>query len=181
MGNTSITVNQEVKDRLGTLKEASDADYWNDFLWDLAESELDLGVEDFESAELELTEEAMETRALVVGILEAMQQTGIKQDLIDLIEEIRTREMVEKNQKIIEYILQKAKNGESLNEVDETLIDMVIEIETSREGEGAATAVAEGLFGELEGSRSTTTTTEISTSERSAEMNTNSDQLDAGQ
>ncbi len=118
------------------------------------------------------TEEAKETRAMAVGVLEAMQRIGIKEDGIDLTEELRKRELVEMNKEIVQYLLQKAKADEPLNEADHALIDLVVKIEGAREEGGAATAIAEGLFGEVEETTTETTTTETSTNEKSAGIST---------
>lgn len=108
---------------------------------------------------------------MAVGILEAMQRTGIKEDVIDLIEELRKREMIETNKKVVQHFLEKARAGESLNETDRALMNMVVQIESARdEGGSAVTAIAEGLFGEVEETTAERTETETQTTESSAEL-----------
>jgi len=69
---------------------------------------------------------------MAVGVLEAMQRTGIKEDVIDLVEELRKRELVEMNKKIVQYLLQKAKTSSmvSLESISEWRITIVWTIDS---------------------------------------------------
>jgi len=107
-----------------------------------------------------------------------MQRTGIKEDVIDLIEELRKREMIETNKEVVQYVLGKAQNGEPLSEADQALLDMVAEIESSREEASAGAAIAEGLFGETEEAAASTTTTTKTTSERLAGVSSETEERD---
>ena len=172
---TSLSISdEELGDQFRELKAASDATTNDEFLRGLIDEseEIEVRLEDLDTVELEKTEEAKETRAMAVGVLEAMQRTGIKEDVIDLIEELRKRELVEMNKEIVQYLLQKAKADEPLNEADRALIDLVVKIEGTREEGGTVTAIAEGLFGEVEETTTETTTTETSTNEKSAGIST---------
>lgn len=163
--NTSISLPKDTGETLRDLKDASTASTWEDFFTGLINesSEIEVRMDDLETVELEKTEKAKDTRAMAVGVLEAVQRTGIKEELLDLIEELRTQEMVEMNKQVVRHIIEKAQNNEPLNEADEALLEMVVEIETARgESNDAATAIAAGLFGDTE--ESTNTTTESITS-----------------
>jgi hypothetical protein len=165
-GRTSISLKQDTGETLRDLKSASSATSWDEFLTGLVDDSesVQVRMDELETVELEKTEQAKETRAMAVGVLEAVQRTGIKEELLDLIEELRKQEMVEMNKRVVGYIMEKAQNDEPLNEADEALLEMVIEIETSREdGADAATAIAAGLFGDTEESISTTTESVTST------------------
>lgn len=167
---TSLSIgDEELGDQFRKLKKASDAATNAEFIRGLIDETegVEVRMEDLETVELEKTEEAKETRAMAVGVLEAMQQTGIKEDVIDLIEELRKREMVEMNQEIVQYLLQKAKQDDPLNDADRALIDLVVRVENTRDGDGAATAIAEGLFGEVGETTTETTTTGTSTNKKS--------------
>lgn len=176
-GTTMSIRDEQLAKQIRDLKEASNAPTNDAFFRGLIDEseEIEVRLEDLDTVELEKTEEAKETRAMAVGVLEAMQQTGIKDDVIDLIEELRKRELVETNKEIVQYLLDKAKNDEPLNETDYALIDLVVKIEGTREEGGAATAIAEGLFGEVEETTTETTTTETSANEKSAEISTGFD------
>ncbi|MHC3439548.1 hypothetical protein ACYJ1Y_16020 [Natrialbaceae archaeon A-gly3] len=183
MGNGKTTLSlhdEEVAQQFRELRDASNATSNAEFIKGLIDGsdEIEIRLEDLESVELEMSEEAKETRAMAVGILEAMQRTGIKEDLIDLITELRKSEMVESNKEIVEYLLQKAKADEPLNEADYALIDLVVRIEESRKEGGAALAIAEGLFGEVEETTTEKTTTGTSTKEMGAGINTSIETTD---
>jgi len=178
---TSLSISdEELGDQFRELKQASNATTNDEFLRGLIDKseEIEVRLEDLDTVELEKTEEAKETRAMAVGVLEAMQRTGIKEDVIDLIEELRKRELVEMNKEIVQYLLQKAKADEPLNEADHALIDLVVRIEGTREEGGTATAIAEALFGEVEETTTETTTTETSTNEKSAGVSTSIETTD---
>lgn len=172
--STSISLDKEVGEQFREIKKASDASTNGEFVKGLIgeNEDIEVRLKDLDTVELEKTEEAKETRAMAVGVLEAMQRTGFKEDVIDLIEELRKREMVETNKQVVQYIMKKAQAGESLNEADNALLNMVVEIERSREESSAATAIAEGLFGEVEETKAETTTTERTTSSQTAEIET---------
>jgi hypothetical protein len=168
---TSITLRENTGEKLRDLKEASNAGTWDDFFTGIVDEEDDIEVnlEDLNTVELEKTEKAQETRAMAVGVLEAMQRTGIKEDVLDLIEELRKTEMVEMNKRVVQHVLQKAKSGEALNEADRALLDMVVEIESQRDsGPDVGSVIAEGLFGETEEQTAEQTTTKRATAEDAA-------------
>ncbi|GAA0289697.1 hypothetical protein [Halarchaeum salinum] len=176
---TSITLRENTGKKLRDLKEASNAGTWDDFFTGIVEEEenIEVNLDDLNTVELEKTEKAQETRAMAIGVLEAMQRTGIKEDVLDLIEELRKTEMVEMNKRVVQHILQKAKSGEALNEADRALLDMVVEIETQRDsGPEVGSVIAEGLFGETEEQTAEQTTTrtdavrESSTEETSIDL-----------
>ena len=168
---TRITLRENTGEKLRDLKEASNAGTWDDFFTGIVDEEDDIEVnlEDLNTVELEKTEKAQETRAMAVGVLEAMQRTGIKEDVLDLIEELRKTEMVEMNKRVVQHVLQKAKSGEALNEADRALLDMVVEIESQRDsGPDVGSVIAEGLFGETEEQTAEQTTTKRATAEDAA-------------
>jgi len=177
---TSLSISdEELGEQFRELKKASNTTTNDEFIRGLIgeNEDIEIRLEDLDTVELEKTEEAKETRAMAVGVLEAMQRTGIKEDVIDLIEELRKRELVEANKEIVQYLLQKAKADEPLNEADHALINLVVRIEDTRDEGGAATTIAEGLFGEVEETTSETTTTETSTNGKSADISTSTETI----
>jgi len=175
---TSLSItDEELGEQFRELKLASNATTNDEFIRGLIgeNDNIEIRLEDLDTVELEKTEEAKETRAMAVGVLEAMQRTGIKEDVIDLIEELRKRELVEMNKEIVQYLLQKAKADEPLNEADHALIDLVVRIEDTRDEGGAATTIAEGLFGEVEETTTETTTTERASNEKSVGIDTSTE------
>lgn len=178
---TSLSISdEELGEQFRDLRDASNATTNGEFIRGLiGESEgIEVKLEDLDTVELEKTEEAKETRAMAVGVLEAMQRTGIKEDVIGLIEQLRKRELVEMNKEIVQYLLQKAKADEPLNETDHALINLVVQIEGTREDGGAATTIAEGLFGEVEETTTETTKTETSTNGNIAGISTSVETTD---
>lgn len=163
---TSITLRGSTGEKLRDLKQASNAENWDEFLTGVVDDaeHVEVNLEDLNTVELEKTEKAKETHAMAVGVLEAMQRTGIKEDVLDLIEELRKTEMVEMNKQVVKHVLQKAQTGEPLNEADRALLDMVIEIESQRDsGPDVASVIADGLFGETEERTAERTTTQRAT------------------
>jgi len=132
---TSLSISDgELGDQFRELKKASDAPTNDEFIRALIDEseQIEVRLEDLDTVELEKTKEAKETRAMAVGVLEAMQRTGIKEDVIDLVEELRKRELVEMNKKIVQYLLQKAKTSSmvSLESISEWRITIVWTIDS---------------------------------------------------
>lgn len=157
----TIPVSPETKAALEPLKqEAENADTWDEFQRQLAEDELAVSWEDIETYE---TEERIErTRATVVAVFEAVDELGLTEDVLDIVKTLSQQDMLAKNQEIIDHLLEKAKNGESLNDVDRLLAGIVRETEAEREmKQSPAAEIAQGLFAETD-----TTTAERKTTER---------------
>lgn len=151
MGNqTSISLSDPAAESFRRLKEKADYKTNSELLKALLGQNLDEDVQLGDTVEVELSEEVEEKRALVVGVLEAADEMGLKSDLVDLISELRTQEMVPMCREITEHVLEKAKSGQSLNEADKRLLRLVEEIETNRDYGTPAGQIADGLFGDSE-------------------------------
>jgi len=146
---TSITVKREVKDALDKAKKESDANNWSEFVQGLAEEEI--GIDWDEVGVRETEEKVGYTRATIVAILETVEEMDLTEDILDIVEMLGEQNMLAKNQEIVDYLLQKAKDGKPLNETDRLLAEMAIRIEESRdEKQSPAAEIAEGLFAETD-------------------------------
>lgn len=166
----TIPVSPETKEVLEPLKEeAEGVDTWNEFQRKLAEGELEVSWEEIETQE---TEERIErTRATVVAILETVDELGLTEDVLDIVKTLSQQDMLAKNQKIIDHLIDKAKNNESLNEVDHLLAQIVMETEQEREIEQSPAAeIAQGLFAETDTATAERTTTEQQKTTKSASL-----------
>ncbi len=178
MGNkSSLSASEPIADEFRRIRDETDLS--NDELFERLLSEnLDIDIQSTDSVEIELSEEVKEKRALVVSVLKAADEMGLKSDLVDLIGELRTQEMVPMCREITQHVLEKAKSGRSLNEADERLLRLVEEIETSRDYGTPAGQIADGLFGDSE-TESTTRTATVQ--EDTGEPATFSSDTDAGE
>lgn len=174
---TTLAASKQVADEVRRLRE--ETGLTNDqLLRKLLDENLDADIQPTGNVEVELSEEVEEKRTLVVSILKAADEMGLKSDLVDLIGELRTQEMVPMCREITQHVLEKAKSGGSLNEADERLLQLVEEIETSRDYGTPAGQIADGLFGDSE-TESTARTATVR--ETSGEPTTFSSDMDAGE
>jgi len=174
---TTLAASKQVADEVRRLRE--ETGLTNDqLLRKLLDENLDADIQPTGNVEVELSEEVKEKRALVVSVLKAADEMGLKSDLVDLIGELRTQEMVPMCREITQHVLEKAKSGRSLNEADERLLQLVEEIETSRDYGTPAGQIADGLFGDSE-TESTTRTATVQ--EDTGEPATFSSDTDAGE
>jgi hypothetical protein len=174
---TTLAASKQVADEVRRLRE--ETGLTNDqLLRKLLDENLDADIQPTGNVEVELSEEVKEKRALVVSVLKAADEMGLKSDLVDLIGELRTQEMVPMCREITQHVLEKAKSGRSLNEADERLLRLVEEIETSRDYGTPAGQIADGLFGDSESGSTTRTAT---VQEDTGEPATFSSDTDAGE
>lgn len=144
---TTIGVKESTKRKLESLKEASDADTWDEFADMYANKTLDVSLEELEIEEAETHERIEQTRATVVGVLEAVDEAGMTDEIVGIIKSLSEQNMLAQNQDIVEHLMEKSRRGEPLNDIDQLLAQVVMETENSREGgKSPAAEIARGLF-----------------------------------
>ena len=109
--NVTIAVSPETKAVYKRRKEQSEeADTLKEFMRMVAEDDLDVS---WDEVEIQDSEERIErTRADIVGILEAVEEFDLTEDVLDIVETLSRQDMLAKNQDIIDHLLQKSKAGE---------------------------------------------------------------------
>lgn len=180
--DTTLGIKQSTKDSLEPIKKASDANTWDEFVDDLVEGTLNVSLEEIDSHEVERRERVEQTRAVVVGVLEAVDETDMTDEIVDLIKELTQQDMLATNQQIIDHLIEKSERGESINEVDRLLAKVVTDTEQSRGAEQSpAAAIAQGLFGEKEKAAAERMTTERETVSRKAGLSAGDSDSTAGE
>jgi len=165
-GHKNIPVAPETKRRADELKQASEAKSFDELVVKMMEDNLEVS---WEEVELEESEETIQrTRATIVAVLEAVEELDLTEEVLDIVETLSQQDMLAKNQEIIDHLLEKARNDESLNAVDRLLAQIVMETERGREIEQSPAAeIAQGLFAETD-----TTTAERTTTNQRASSKT---------
>lgn len=169
--DTTLGIKQSTKDRLEPIKKDSDANTWDEFVDGLVEGTLDVSLEEIELHEVERRERVEQTRAVVVGVLEAVDETDMTDEIVEIIKELTQQDMLATNQQIVDHLIEKSERGESINEVDRLLAEVVSDTEQSRGAEQSpAAAIAQGLFGEKEKAEADRMTLERGTTTRKADL-----------
>jgi hypothetical protein len=163
MADTTIGLSDDTKSRLEPIKKEWGAPSWDDFLNDLVESNVDINPEELDELTVEKKERVEKTRATAVGLLEALDEADMVDEAVDIIKEMSQQRMLAEHQQIIEHFLEKSRNGEPPNEMDELLARIIIKTEGVRDQETPAAEIARGLFNEST-TAERTTTQEVSSS-----------------
>ncbi|CQH65447.1 uncharacterized protein HHUB_6122 (plasmid) [Halobacterium hubeiense] len=163
MAETSIGVSEEVKARLEPVKEKWGSPSWNAFMDDLVEQNVDIDPEELDEVAVEKHERIEKTRATAVGVLEALDEADMVNEAVEIIKEMSQQRMLAEHQRIIDHFLEKSRNGEPPNEMDELLARVIIKTEGVRDQETPAAEIARGLFNEST-TAERTTTQEVSSS-----------------
>lgn len=175
--NTTIGLKESTKKELEPLKKESNAASWDEFIEDLVDANLDISIEEVDSHEVETHERVERTRATVVGVLEAVDEADMTDDVVDIIKELSKQDMLAQNQEIIDHLIQKSKEGESVNDVDRLLANVVMETEGKRGPEQSpAAAIAQGLFTQTEQAAAERTTTERDSTSQNATVSESEDE-----
>lgn len=170
MAETSIGLSREVKNRLEPVKEEHDASSWNGFMDDLLSKNLGVKPEDLDEYTVEQQERVEQTRATVVGVLEALDKADIVDEVVEIIKALSQQNMLSQNQKIVEHLMEKAHAGGEINEADRLLARMVMETEGTRNHESPAAEIARGLFAGRDTARAERTTTERQTTSQNDDI-----------
>ena len=157
MSDTTIGLSRDVKNRLEPIKDKSDATSWDEFMDRLVAENLGIEPEDLDEDTVERHERVEQTRATVVGVLEAVDEADMVDEVVEIITALSQQDMLAQNQQIIEHIMEKSNNDGKINEADRLLARMVMETESSREQASPAAAIAQGLFTERTTAERTTT------------------------
>lgn len=145
--NTTLGLKESTKQSLEPVKEASEATTWDEFVNGLVENNLDVSLEELEAQEVETHERVEQTRATVVGVLEAVDEADMTDEIVDIIKSLSEQNMLAQNQEILEHLMEKSRQGQPVNDVDRLLAQVVMETESSREaGQSPAAVIAQGLF-----------------------------------
>lgn len=177
--NTTVGLRESTKENLEPLKKNSEADTWDGFLQGLVDDNLDVSIEEMETQEVETHERVEQTRATVVGVLEAVDEAGMTDEVVDIIKSLSEQNMLAQNQQILEHLMEKSRQGEPVNDVDRLLAEVVMKTESSREaGQSPAAEIARGLFSETEHRAAERTQTEREASGQSAAVSDGSSDTD---
>jgi hypothetical protein len=160
MSDTSIGLSREVKNRLEPVKDEHDASSWDEFMDDLVAENLNIAPEDLDEYTVEQHERVEQTRATIVGVLEALDEADMVDEVVEIITALSQQGMLAQNQEIVEHLIDKAKGDGEINEGDRLLARMVIETEGARNHESPAAEIARGLFAETDTATAERTTTE---------------------
>lgn len=145
--NTTLGLKESTKKNLEPLKEESEATTWDGFVNGLVEDSLNVSLEEMEAQEVETHERVEQTRATVVGVLEAVDEADMTDEIVDIIKSLSEQNMLAKNQEILEHLMEKSRQGQPVNDVDRLLAEVVMETEGSRKaGQSPAAVIAQGLF-----------------------------------
>lgn len=159
--NTTLGLKKSTKKELEPIKEASEATTWDGFVNGIVEENLEVSIEELEAQEVETHERVEQTRATVVGVLEAVDDADMTDEIVDIIKSLSEQDMLAQNQEILEHLMEKSREGEPINDVDRLLADIVMETESSRGPEQSpAAAIATGLFSGKEHAAAERTKTE---------------------
>lgn len=91
MSDTSIGLSREVKDRLEPVKDEHDASSWDEFMDDLVAENLDIAPEDLDEYTVEQHERVEQTRATIVGVLEALDEADMVDEVVEIITALSSR------------------------------------------------------------------------------------------
>lgn len=119
-----------------------------EFLDELVKENVEIDPEDLDEVTVEKREQIEQTRATVVGVLEALDEANMVDEAVDIIKELSQQRMLAEHRRIVEHLIEKSKTGGEINEVDRLLARMVIETEGTRDQETPAAEIARGLFDE---------------------------------
>ena len=145
--NTTLGLKESTKRNLEPLKEASEATTWDGFVNGLVEDNLNVSLEEMEAQEVETHERVEQTRATVIGVLEAVDEADMTDEIVDIIKSLSEQNMLAQNQDILEHLMEKSRRGQPVNDVDRLLAQVVMETEGSRKaGQSPAAVIAQGLF-----------------------------------
>lgn len=159
--NTTLGLKKSTKEELEPIKEASEATTWDGFVNGIVEENLEVSMEELEAQEVETHERVEQTRATVVGVLEAVDDADMTDEIVDIIKSLSEQDMLAQNQEILEHLMEKSRKGEPINDVDRLLADIVMETESSRGSEQSpAATIAKGLFSGKEHAAAERTKTE---------------------
>ncbi|MDS0223627.1 hypothetical protein NDI54_19995 [Haloarcula sp. S1AR25-5A] len=176
--NTTVGLKESTKDQLEPLKKESDAASWDEFINNLAAENLDVSAEELNAQEVETHERVERTRATVVGVLEAVDEADMTDEIVDIIKSLSEQDMLAQNQEIVNHFIEKSKRGEPINEIDKLLADVVKETESERGPEQSpAAAIARGLFTETEEATAERTRTERDATVRDATVSENQSEI----
>lgn len=180
--NTTVGLKESTKDKLEPLKKESEAASWDEFINNLAAQNLDISAEELNAHEVETHERVERTRATVVGVLEAVDEADMTDEIVDIIKSLSEQDMLAKNQEIINHFIEKSKRGESINEVDKLLAEVVKETESERGPEQSpAAAIAKGLFTETEEATAERTRTERDATVQNATVSERDSEMEVGE
>jgi hypothetical protein len=180
--NTTVGLKESTKNKLEPLKKESGAASWDEFIDNLAAENLDISAEELSAHEVETHERVEQTRATVVGVLEAVDEADMTDEIVDIIKSLSEQDMLAKNQEIINHFIEKSKRGESINEVDKLLAEVVKETESERGPEQSpAAAIAKGLFTETEEATAERTRTERDATVQNATVSESDSEMEVGE
>lgn len=162
MAETTIGVSNEVKARLEPVMEEWGASTWDEFMNDLIRENVDIDPENLDEVAVEKQERVEKTRATAAGLLKALDEADMVEEAVEIIKEMNQQRMLAEHQEIIQHFLEKSRNGEPPNEMDELLARILIKTESVRDQETPAAEIARGLFNE------STTAEQITTQEVSS-------------
>lgn len=158
MSETTIGLSKDVKRRLEPIKNEWGATSWDEFMNDLIQDNVDIDPENLDEVAVEKQERVEKTRATAVGLLEALDEAEMVDEAVDIIKEMSQQRMLAEHQEIIQHFLQKSRNNEPPNEMDELLARVIIKTESTRNQETPAAEIARGMFNESTTAERTTTT-----------------------